>query len=112
ILHVGDVGDGRRIKLLNNVLFTAQIILAHEILELAKTMKLDPHIVAQAMQRGSGGSYAMATFAGATSVRSVLDAIRPYLVKDVAVARTHIVESGNRIPSAVDIALSEFGNHE
>lgn len=112
ILHVGAVGDGRRIKLVNNLTFAAQIVLAHEILELAEGMGLEPNLVAQTIQHGSGASYAMAKFAGAIPARAVLDAIRPYMIKDVAIARTHIIESGNPVPSAVEIALSEFGNHE
>src|SRR5207248_9167565 len=47
VLHVGPLGSGQEVKLLNNVVFTAQLGLAADVFELAAARGLDPAAVAQ-----------------------------------------------------------------
>ena len=42
IVHLGAVGTGQQAKLLNNTLFTAQIVLADDAMRLGATLGLDP----------------------------------------------------------------------
>lgn len=98
ILHVGSQGAGRGLKLINNLLFAAQITLANEALEAAAAMGLDPHTAAEAMGQCSAASYAMAKFAGQAPHDLMLAAIKPYLDKDVDVAQTALDTVGARLP--------------
>jgi 3-hydroxyisobutyrate dehydrogenase len=58
VLHVGDIGAGQTAKLVNNLVFTAQIALALEALALADDLGLDRGAMGQVFERGSGASRA------------------------------------------------------
>lgn len=98
IVHVGAQGAGRGLKLINNLLFAAQMTLADEALEAAAALGLDRQTTALAMGQCSGASYAMAKFAGPAPHDLMLAAIKPYLDKDVDVARTALDAVGARLP--------------
>jgi 3-hydroxyisobutyrate dehydrogenase-like beta-hydroxyacid dehydrogenase len=58
ILHLGDVGAGQTAKLINNLVFTAQIGLSLEATALAGELGLQEAAMAQVFERGSGSSRA------------------------------------------------------
>jgi 3-hydroxyisobutyrate dehydrogenase len=58
ILHLGDIGAGQTAKLVNNLVFTAQIALVLEASGLADELGLDRVAMAQVFERGSGASRA------------------------------------------------------
>ncbi len=58
ILHVGDIGAGQMAKLVNNLVFTAQIALSLEAFALVDELGLDGVAMAQVFERGSGASRA------------------------------------------------------
>jgi len=62
ILPVGPQGAGRGLKLINNLLFAAQMSLADEALQAAAALGLDRQAAALAIGQCSGASYAMAKF--------------------------------------------------
>jgi 3-hydroxyisobutyrate dehydrogenase len=58
ILHLGEIGAGQMAKLVNNLVFTAQIALSLEAFALADELALDGVAMAQVFERGSGASRA------------------------------------------------------
>ena len=58
ILHVGEIGAGQMAKLVNNLVFTAQIALSLDAFALADELGLDGVAMAQVFERGSGASRA------------------------------------------------------
>ena len=80
LLHLGPLGSGQTAKLLNNIVFTAQITLALDTYALADALGMDQSAVAQVLAGGSGGSRAAAILAasgfdttGIRSAASLLD---------------------------------------
>jgi 3-hydroxyisobutyrate dehydrogenase-like beta-hydroxyacid dehydrogenase len=57
--HLGPLGSGQRMKLLNNTLFTANLRLAFDALDAAQALGLDIPTAEAIVQRSSGASYAM-----------------------------------------------------
>ena len=98
ILHVGALGDGRRVKLLNNLLFAAQVSMAVEVLNAVDSWGLDQAVVRQAISASSGASYAMARFSGSAEAVDVLARIKPYLDKDVAMAGSILGDGVRGLP--------------
>ena len=58
ILHLGGVGAGQTAKLVNNLVFTAQIALSLETFAFVDDLGLDGGAMAQVFERGSGASRA------------------------------------------------------
>jgi 3-hydroxyisobutyrate dehydrogenase-like beta-hydroxyacid dehydrogenase len=58
VVHLGDVGAGQTAKLVNNLVFTAQIALALETFAFVDELGLDGAAMAQVFERGSGSSRA------------------------------------------------------
>jgi 3-hydroxyisobutyrate dehydrogenase len=58
ILHVGDIGAGQTAKLVNNLVFTAQLALSLQALALVDELGLDRTAMGQVFERGSGASRA------------------------------------------------------
>jgi 3-hydroxyisobutyrate dehydrogenase-like beta-hydroxyacid dehydrogenase len=94
LFHLGQIGAGRRLKLLNNLLFAAQVSLSVEALAAAERSGLDPDVAIKAMNRCSGASYALNKFAVPQSVDTVLAGLKPYLDKDVEAARKAAADEG------------------
>lgn len=90
---VGPLGAGQTLKLLNNLLFAANVKNAAEVIEAAQGQGLDPIESAKVVQQSSGGSYAMGLFTNAPPAQMV-KAMRHYMLKDVAAAEDAAKESG------------------
>lgn len=86
IIHLGAVGAGRRLKLINNLLFGAQVSLAIEALRALAKMGLPLDRSAEALSLSSGGSAALGIFRQGT-VEERLPMLSRYLDKDVDFAR-------------------------
>lgn len=91
---VGPVGQGQTVKLLNNLLFATNLMNAAELLALGEKQGLAPSTLAQVMATCSGASYALGLFANPLPTATMMQAIRPYLEKDVATAITTAQEAG------------------
>ena len=104
ILHVGALGDGRRAKLLNNLLFAAQMSLAAEIRIQADRWGLDADLTVQAVMTSSGASYALSRFQGGAKAADLLERIKPYLDKDVAMACAALGDDVGELPFTVAAA--------
>jgi 3-hydroxyisobutyrate dehydrogenase-like beta-hydroxyacid dehydrogenase len=91
--HVGLLGQGQVVKLLNNLLFAANLRFAAEVLGLAERQGLDPGTCARIFQGCSSASTAGALFADA-GVAETLDRTHAFLSKDVATAADSLQELG------------------
>ena len=109
VLHVGPLGAGQEVKLLNNLVFTAQLGLAAEVFELAETRGLDRAAVASILAAGSGRSYAAEVVAGAgfdlDGLASVAGAL---LAKDVGILADHAALTDSTLLDAADAALARM----
>ena len=90
VIHLGPLGSGQTAKLLNNLVFTAQITLALDTFSFADRLGVDGAALAQVLAHGSGGSRAAAILAATgfdtTGLRGAAELLRKDvdLVLDVA----------------------------
>jgi 3-hydroxyisobutyrate dehydrogenase-like beta-hydroxyacid dehydrogenase len=87
IMFVGALGNGQRVKLVNNALFVAHVGLAVDAVRVAGSLGIDQDSILAAVQHGSGASFGLTVVAGGGSVESVGDRIGDLMVKDVTVVR-------------------------
>lgn len=85
IFHIGPIGSGRKIKLVNNILFAGHLQLAADGLRLAEGLGLDRAKTAAALVECSGASDVMHQFIE-QDPKAMLETVRRYMVKDVGAA--------------------------
>jgi 3-hydroxyisobutyrate dehydrogenase len=66
IVHLGDLGSGQTTKLLNNLLFTANLGTAAAALVLGEALGVSPDRLTDVISRGSGNSFALNALGGDT----------------------------------------------
>jgi 3-hydroxyisobutyrate dehydrogenase-like beta-hydroxyacid dehydrogenase len=66
IVHLGDLGSGQTTKLLNNLLFTANLGTAATALAFGETLGVLPDRLTEVISRGSGNSFALNALGGDT----------------------------------------------
>lgn len=94
VLHVGPVGFGQRVKLVNNTLFAAQIGIVAEAVRLAGGLGVDEGTLLSALPHGSGTSRALNSIARAGSAAGFIGAVGEFIGKDVAVVRATMADLG------------------
>ena len=94
MFHLGPLGHGQMMKLLNNLLFAANLRSAAELLKVAEAQGFVTQEVAKVIQACSGASYAMRSFQNNASVADALSRSRPYLEKDVATVASSAANMG------------------
>ena len=94
ILHVGPLGAGQAVKLINNTLFAAQIGLLAEAVTLGASLGVDEGKLLASVSRGSGASRVGEFIAGRGSVRGFVSDVGEFIGKDVAVVRQIAAELG------------------
>lgn len=105
IAHLGPVGTGMTLKVINNLMFAANIAIARDALRLVSRTGLDLDAALETLRRGSAGSTALGLLGRGGQPEAMLDAIRHYLSKDVAIAR----EAAGDMPlGTLDAATLEF----
>jgi 3-hydroxyisobutyrate dehydrogenase len=67
IVHLGDLGSGQTTKLLNNLLFTANLGTAATTLALGEALGVLPDRLSEVISRGSGNSFALNVLGGDTA---------------------------------------------
>lgn len=85
LLHLGPLGSGQIAKLLNNIVFTAQITLALETYALADALGMDRTAVGQVLAGGSGGSRAAAILSASGFDTTGLRSAASLLEKDLGI---------------------------
>jgi 3-hydroxyisobutyrate dehydrogenase len=110
VLHVGPLGTGQIAKLLNNLLFTTHLALGTRAFELASALGLAPAELARVLERGSGGSAAIAVLAlTGYSAAGVGTRAGPLLRKDTQLALELAVSSGTPVDALRDVADDALG---
>jgi 3-hydroxyisobutyrate dehydrogenase-like beta-hydroxyacid dehydrogenase len=94
VLHVGALGNGQRVKLVNNTLFAAQIGLLREAVQLGKALGVDETPLLGAIAHGSAASRVAGIVGASGSVEAFIDAVGQFVGKDVAVVRKIAAELG------------------
>ncbi|HKT00070.1 MAG TPA: NAD(P)-dependent oxidoreductase [Rugosimonospora sp.] len=86
VMYVGPVGNGQRVKLVNNALFVAQVGLAIDAVRLAGSLGITEPAILAAVQHGSGASRALDVVARG-GVDAVAVRLAGLMLKDVTVVR-------------------------
>jgi 3-hydroxyisobutyrate dehydrogenase-like beta-hydroxyacid dehydrogenase len=94
ILHVGDLGDGQRVKLVNNALFAAQVGLVAEAERVANGLGVDPVKALEAIQHCSADSRVLRTVLALGSASRMRELAGRFIRKDVAVVEQVAREFG------------------
>ncbi len=85
VIHLGPLGSGQVAKLLNNLVFTAQVAVALETFGFADRLGMDRRALAEVLANGSGGSRAAAILASSGFNTVGLGRAVPLLQKDVGI---------------------------
>lgn len=113
VIHMGSLGSGQIAKLLNNVLFTANLATAADTLALAPEFGIDREALAEVVLHGSGTSFALGRVkaAGGTLDR-LADHAGPLLRKDVRLL-ADLADAADAptgaVLAAADAALDHMG---
>jgi 3-hydroxyisobutyrate dehydrogenase-like beta-hydroxyacid dehydrogenase len=94
ILHVGPVGAGQRMKLVNNTIFAAQIGVVAEAIRLGTELGLPESTMLEALPHASGSSRALSGIAARGSVASFVEIVGGFVGKDIEVVRKITAELG------------------
>ena len=94
VMSVGPVGNGQRVKLVNNALFVAQVGLAVDAVRLAGSLGIDEKVILAAVQHGSGASRALGVVGRGGSVDAVAQRLSGLMLKDISVVREVARRSG------------------
>jgi 3-hydroxyisobutyrate dehydrogenase-like beta-hydroxyacid dehydrogenase len=108
VLHVGALGAGQRVKLINNALFAAQIGLLREAVRLGDRLGVEESRLLSAVSHGSAASRVGGFIAARGSVAGFVDGVGEFIGKDVAVVRAIAAELGSdlgMIDDVIDTAL-------
>ena len=113
VVHLGELGSGQTTKLLNNLLFTANLGTAATALSLANSLGVSPDRLVEVISRGSGNSFALSTLGGIGGLERLAALAGTLLQKDVRVI-AELAERAAAHPGAVldaaDATLTLMGN--
>jgi 2-hydroxy-3-oxopropionate reductase len=108
VLHVGPLGAGQKVKLVNNALFAAHIGLLSGSVELAGRLGVPESTLLSALPHGSAASRVLDIVAAGGSVASFIETAGEFVAKDVGVVRSIAAELGSDLSvldDAIDAAM-------
>ena len=109
VLHVGDLGSGQITKLLNNLLFTANLGTAAAALSLARSLGVPPDRLTEVVSLSSGNSFALNAIRGTGGLDRVAGHAGGLLRKDVRLLvnlADRAAAPGGAVLEAADAALA------
>ena len=109
VLHVGPLGSGQKLKLVNNAVFAAQIGLLSHAVDLGGRLGLTESALLAALPHGSASSRVLDIVAAGGSVSSFIETAGEFVGKDVAVIRQIAAELGSdlgALDGVIDAAIS------
>jgi 3-hydroxyisobutyrate dehydrogenase len=106
VIHLGPLGSGQMAKLLNNLVFTAQITMALDTFGFADRLGVDRAALAEVLAYGSGGSRVAAILAASGFDTSGIRGAAPLLRKDVDIVLDVARARGAAEPDAI-VGLAE-----
>ena len=102
VIHLGPLGSGLMAKLLNNLVFTAQITLALETFSFGERLGVDRAALAEVLASGSGGARAATILAASGFDTSALRThALPLLRKDIDIMLDVARSKGTSTPDSV-----------
>ncbi len=113
IVHLGELGSGQTTKLLNNLLFTANLATAATTLSLASALGVDPDRLTEVVSRSSGNSFALNALGGIGGLERLAGVAGGLLQKDVRLVvdlADHAGASGGAVLDAADATLALMGH--
>jgi 3-hydroxyisobutyrate dehydrogenase-like beta-hydroxyacid dehydrogenase len=108
VLHVGPIGAGQKVKLVNNALFAGHIGLLAESIRLGERLGVPESTLLHALPHGSAASRVLNIVAARGSVTSFVEVAGEFVGKDVAVARGIVAELGSDL-GALDDVIEAIG---
>jgi 3-hydroxyisobutyrate dehydrogenase-like beta-hydroxyacid dehydrogenase len=109
VVHLGDLGTGQTTKLLNNLLFTANLGTAATALSLAGDLGVSPDQFTEVVSRSSGNSFALNAIGGIGSLDRLAGLAGTLLQKDVRLVvdlADRAAARGGAVLDAADAALT------
>lgn len=103
VLHVGPIGTGQKVKLVNNALFAGQIGLLAEAIRLGGRLGVPESTLLNALGHGSATSRVLDLVAASGSVASFIEVAGDFVGKDVAVVRDIVTELGSVLGALDDV---------
>jgi 2-hydroxy-3-oxopropionate reductase len=103
VLHVGPLGTGQKVKLINNALFAAHIGLLSGSVELGARLDVPESALLAALPHGSAASRVLDIVAAGGSVASFIETAGEFVGKDVAVIRAIAAELGSDLGVLDDV---------
>jgi 3-hydroxyisobutyrate dehydrogenase len=113
VVHLGDLGSGLTTKLLNNLLFTANLGTAAAALSLAQALDVSPDRFSDVVSRSSGNSFALNAIRGTGGLDRVAGHAGALLRKDVRLLVDLADQAAARsgaVLDAADAALALMGH--
>ncbi|ORV99969.1 6-phosphogluconate dehydrogenase [Mycobacterium kyorinense] len=111
VLHVGPLGAGQKVKLVNNALFAAQIGLLSASVDLAERLGVPEPTLLSALPHGSAASRVLDLVAAGGSVASFTQMAGEFVGKDVAVVRGVAAELGSDL-GVLENVIEVFSSRE
>ena len=109
VVHLGELGSGQTTKLLNNLLFTANLGTAAATLSLAQELGVSPDRLTEVVARSSGNSFALNALGGVGGLERLAGLAGTLLQKDVRLVvdlADHAGADGGAVLDAADAALT------
>jgi len=106
VVHLGPLGSGQMAKLLNNLVFTAQVSVALETFAFADELGMDRAAFTEVLANGSGGSRAVAILGASGFDITGLGGAVGLLRKDIGIMRDVARARGASEPAAL-VGLAE-----
>jgi 3-hydroxyisobutyrate dehydrogenase-like beta-hydroxyacid dehydrogenase len=100
VVYVGELGSGQTTKLLNNLLFTANLATAATTLTLGQALGVSPEGLTEVISRGSGNSFALNALGGVGGLDRLAGYAGSLLQKDVRLV-ADLAERASASPGAV-----------
>jgi 3-hydroxyisobutyrate dehydrogenase-like beta-hydroxyacid dehydrogenase len=100
VVHLGELGSGQTTKLLNNLLFTANLATAASALSLASALGVTPERLTEVVSRSSGNSFALNALDGIGGLERLAGVAGGLLQKDVRLV-VDLAEQAAAQPGAV-----------
>ncbi|GAB3008515.1 NAD(P)-dependent oxidoreductase [Mycobacterium bourgelatii] len=104
VVHLGELGSGQTAKLLNNLLFTANLGTAATALSLARALGVAPGRLTEVFARSSGNSFALNTIGGTDNLDRMAGLAGGLLQKDVRLIADLADEAAARAGVVLDAA--------
>jgi 3-hydroxyisobutyrate dehydrogenase len=109
VVHLGELGSGQTTKLLNNLLFTANLATAAATLSLAQALGVAPDRLTEVVSRSSGNSFALNALGGIGGLERLAPLAGTLLQKDVRLVvdlADQAAADGGAVLDAADAALT------